>query len=73
MVMRMMTDVMIMILFLLCKGAVVTRLCAGHRHSSCLVVAASALQSRVTRLLMERRFSFQAGDYVFINIPAISR
>ena len=71
MVMRMMIEVMIMILFLLCKGAVVTRLCAGRR--SCPVVAASALQSRVTRLLMERRFSFQAGDYVFINIPAISR
>ena len=69
--MRMMIEVMIMILFLLCKVAVVTRLCAGHR--SCPVVAASALQSRVTRLLMERRFSFQAGDYVFINIPAISR
>ena len=67
MVMRM----MIMIMFLPHKGAVVTRLCAGHR--SCPVVAASALQSRVTRLLMERRFSFQAGDYVFINIPAISR
>ena len=67
MVMRM----MIMIMFLPHKGAVVTRLCAGHR--SCPVVAASALQSRVTHLLMERRFSFQAGDYVFINIPAISR
>ena len=65
----MMIEVMIMILSY--KGAVVTRLCAGHR--SCPVVAASALQSRVTRLLMERRFSFQAGDYVFINIPAISR
>ena len=60
-----------MIMFLPHKGAVVTQLCAGHR--SCLVVAASALQSRVTRLLMERRFSFLAGDYVFINIPAISR
>ena len=71
MVMRMMIELMIMILFLLCKGAVIARLCAGHR--SCPVVAASALQSRVTRLLMERRFSFQAGDYVFINIPAISR
>ena len=71
MVMRMMIEVMIMIMFLPHKGAVVTRLCAGHR--SCPVVAASALQSRVTRLLMERRFSFQAGDYVFINIPAISR
>ena len=66
-----MKEVMIMIMLLPCKGAVVTRLCAGHR--SCPVVAASALQSRVTRLLMERRFSFQAGDYVFINIPAISR
>ena len=63
--------IMIMILFLLCKVEVIARLCAGHR--SCPVVAASALQSRVTRLLMERRFSFQAGDYVFINIPAISR
>ena len=34
---------------------------------------ATALQSGVTRLVLERDFQFRCGDYVFINIPEISR
>ena len=32
-----------------------------------------ALQSRVTRLVLEREFDFKPGDYVTINIPEISK
>ena len=58
-------------LFLLYKLAVFVRLCLGLRSS--VALECTALQSKVTKLVMERRFSFHAGDYVFINIPQISR
>lgn len=57
--------------FLLYKLSVFVRLCLGLRSS--VALECTALQSRVTKLVMERRFSFHAGDYVFINIPQISR
>ena len=56
---------------LLYKLTVFFRLCLGLRSS--VALECSALQSKVTKLVMERRFSFHAGDYVFINIPQISR
>ena len=34
---------------------------------------ATALQSEVSRLVLEREFQFRCGDYVFINIPEISK
>ena len=34
---------------------------------------ATALQSRVSRLVLQREFQFSCGDYVLVNIPAISR
>ena len=57
--------------FLLYKLTVFVRLCLGLRSS--VALECTALQSKVTKLVMERRFSFHAGDYVFINIPQISR
>ena len=57
--------------FVLYKLSVFVRLCLGLRSS--VALECTALQSRVTKLVMERRFSFHAGDYVFINIPQISR
>ena len=44
---------------------------SGYRNS--WAVQASPLQSKVTRLLLDRDFQFRPGDYVFINIPEISR
>ena len=38
-----------------------------------MAVEATALQSGVTKLVLERDFDFRCGDYVFINIPEISR
>ena len=72
------------LVFLLCKLQTFLALClgeastvsvsslplSGYRHS--LALEATALQSTVTRLVLEREFQFTAGDYVFINIPAIS-
>ena len=58
-------------LFLLYKLTVFVRLCLGLRSS--VALECTALQSKVTKLVLERRFSFHAGDYVFINIPQISR
>ena len=57
--------------FLLYKLTVFVKLCLGLRSS--VALECTALQSKVTKLVMERRFSFHAGDYVFINIPQISR
>ena len=34
---------------------------------------ATALQFRVSRLVLQREFQFSCGDYVLVNIPAISR
>ena len=58
-------------IFLLSKILVFIRLVFGHRKS--VAVECTALQSKVTKLVLEKEFDFSPGDYVFINIPSISR
>ena len=38
-----------------------------------MAVECTALPSNVTKLVLEKEFDFSPGDYVFINIPSISR
>ena len=60
-----------LILFILSKCLVFARLFFGYRISE--AVECNALQSKVTKLVLNKEFDFSPGDYVFINIPKISR
>ena len=75
------------LVFSLCKLQTFLALCLGETHSDLgqpptqhhsgyrqsMAVEATALQSSVTRLVLEREFDFTPGDYVIINIPQISK
>uniref|UniRef100_UPI00358E8DD0 NADPH oxidase 5 isoform X2 n=1 Tax=Myxine glutinosa TaxID=7769 RepID=UPI00358E8DD0 len=59
------------LLFLIEKIIGLVRLRAGCTR----ITTFSSLPSRVTHLIIERppRFQFRAGDYIYLNIPAIAR